>query len=94
MLPSKEENKVISAKSSKEENKFQVSTKKVLTNGILDDQELSNKLRTSSGRKSGELNNNGLPGNFVKVQINSKRLTDGSVSWMALPSSLAKLGKV
>ncbi|XP_044466621.1 uncharacterized protein LOC123196634 [Mangifera indica] len=93
MLPSKEENKVISAKSSKEENKFQVSTKKVLTNGILDDQELSNKLRTSSGRKSGELNNNGLPGNFVKVQINSKRLTDGSVSWMALPSSLAKLGK-
>ncbi|KAJ0093638.1 hypothetical protein Patl1_26484 [Pistacia atlantica] len=92
-LPSKEENKVISAKSSKEENKFQVSTKKVPANGTLDDQEKSNKLRTTIGRKSGELNNNGLPGNLVKVPINSKRLTDGSVSWTALPSSLSKLGK-
>ncbi|XP_044499772.1 uncharacterized protein LOC123221126 [Mangifera indica] len=91
-LPSKEENKVISVKSSKEENKFHVS-KKVPANGTVNDQEKSNKTRTTIGRKSGELNNNGLPGNLVKVPINSRRLTDGSVSWTALPSSLSKLGK-
>ncbi|RVW20728.1 hypothetical protein CK203_110780 [Vitis vinifera] len=31
--------------------------------------------------------------NLVKVFLNSKRLTEGSVSWSSLPSSLAKLGK-
>ncbi|KAK3204380.1 hypothetical protein Dsin_018426 [Dipteronia sinensis] len=93
-LPSKEENKhQISTKSSKEDNKVQISSKKVSSNGVLDDQEKPNKQRMSIGRKSGELNNNGFPGNLVKVPINSKRLTDGSVSWSALPSSLAKLGK-
>ncbi|KAK1577867.1 hypothetical protein Q3G72_025501 [Acer saccharum] len=93
-LPSKEENKhQISTKSSKEDNKVQISSKKVTSNGVLDDQEKPNKQRMSIGRKSGELNNNGFPGNLVKVPINSKRLTDGSVSWSALPSSLAKLGK-
>ncbi|KAH7572838.1 hypothetical protein JRO89_XS03G0022600 [Xanthoceras sorbifolium] len=93
-LPSKEENKhQISAKSSKEDNKVQISAKKVTPNGALDDPGKSNKQRMSIGRKSGESNNNGFPGNLVKVPINSKRLTDGSVSWSALPSSLAKLGK-
>ncbi|KAL9431799.1 hypothetical protein AB3S75_026906 [Citrus x aurantiifolia] len=93
-LPSKEDGKVhMSAKASKEENKFQTSAKKIPANGMLDDQEQSNKKKTFTGRKSGELNNNGLPGNLVKVPINSRRLTDGSVSWAALPSSLAKLGK-
>ncbi|TXG72789.1 hypothetical protein EZV62_001368 [Acer yangbiense] len=93
-LPSKEENKhQISTKSSKEDNKVQISSKKVTSNGVLDDQEKPNKQRMSIGRKSGDSNNNGFPGNLVKVPINSKRLTDGSVSWSALPSSLAKLGK-
>lgn len=93
-LPSKEDGKVhMSAKASKEENKFQTPAKKIPANGMLNDQEQSNKKKTFIGRKSGELNNNGLPGNLVKVPINSRRLTDGSVSWAALPSSLAKLGK-
>ncbi|KAK4854845.1 hypothetical protein QYF36_001827 [Acer negundo] len=93
-LPSKEEHKhQISTKSSKEDNKVQISSKKGTSNGLLNDQEKPNKQRMSIGRKSGESNNNGFPGNLVKVPINSKRLTDGSVSWSALPSSLAKLGK-
>uniref|UniRef100_A0A5B7AH75 Uncharacterized protein n=1 Tax=Davidia involucrata TaxID=16924 RepID=A0A5B7AH75_DAVIN len=93
-LPSKEENKFqISAKSSKEENKVQVSTKRVAANGDLVDLDKSNKQRTSVGKKlSGEINH-GLPGNFVKVSLNNRRLTDGSVSWASLPSSLAELGK-
>lgn len=94
-MPSKEENKNrISVKSSKEENKVQMSTKKVSTNGTLDDQNRLDKHRTSVGKKSpGELANNGIPGNFVKVPINSRKLTEASVSWASLPSSLAKLGK-
>ncbi|KAJ6734220.1 hypothetical protein OIU79_001469 [Salix purpurea] len=93
-LPSKEDYRdQVSAKSSKEENKFQISTKKNVANGSLDEQDKSNKLRTSVGKKSSEHANNGLPGNLVKVSINSRRLTEGSVSWSSLPSSLAKLGK-
>ncbi|KAJ6677630.1 hypothetical protein OIU85_008227 [Salix viminalis] len=52
-----------------------------------------NKLRTTAGKKSSEHANNGFPGNLVKVSINSGRLTEGSVSWSPLPSSLAKFGK-
>ncbi|KAK9288471.1 hypothetical protein L1049_016928 [Liquidambar formosana] len=94
-LPSKEENKVhIAAKFSKEENKFQMSTRKVTTNGALGDLEKSNKQKIPAGKKSsGEVVNHGLPGNFVKVFPNNKKLTDGSVSWASLPSSLGKLGK-
>ncbi|XWS09359.1 hypothetical protein CRYUN_Cryun40dG0078300 [Craigia yunnanensis] len=93
-LLSKEENKLqISTRSLKEESKSLVSTKKVMSNGMLDDQEKPNKARTYVGKKSGELTNNGALGNLVKVPINSKRLTDGSVSWSSLPSSLSKLGK-
>lgn len=93
-LASKEDNKIqLSAKYSKEENRNPISTKKVTVNGNLDDQEKSNKLRASIGKKpSGD--NNGFPGNLVKVSINSRKLTDGSVSWSSLPSSVAKLGKV
>lgn len=93
-LPSKEENKVqISMKPSKEENKFQVA-KKVTANGDSDGVDKSNKQRTSAGKKSsGEAANHGLPGNLVKVSLSNRRLTDGSVSWASLPSSLAKLGK-
>ncbi|XP_021291306.1 uncharacterized protein LOC110421904 [Herrania umbratica] len=93
-LPSKEENKFqTSTRSLKEETKSQVSTKKVMTNGMLNDQEKPNKPRTYVGKKCGELTNNGALGNLVKVPINSKRLTDGSVSWVSLPSSLSRLGK-
>ncbi|KAA3480171.1 CTP synthase [Gossypium australe] len=93
LLP-KEENKLqTSTRSLKEESKSPVSTKKVMSNGMLDEQEKPNKPRTYIGKKSGDLSSNGGLGNLVKVPINSKRLTDGSVSWGSLPSSLSKLGK-
>ncbi|MBA0628620.1 hypothetical protein Godav_023321 [Gossypium davidsonii] len=93
LLP-KEENKLqTSTRSPKEESKSPVSTKKVMPNGMLDEQEKPNKPRTYIGKKSGDLSSNGGLGNLVKVPINSKRLTDGSVSWGTLPSSLSKLGK-
>ncbi|EEF22914.1 hypothetical protein RCOM_1912900, partial [Ricinus communis] len=95
-LPSKEDNKTqLSAKSSKEENRNLISTKKVTANGNSDDQEKLNKPKTSIGKKlSGDHASNGLLGNLVKVPINGRKLTEGSVSWNSLPSSLAKLGKV
>ncbi|XP_024025622.1 uncharacterized protein LOC21399217 [Morus notabilis] len=94
-LPSKDENKnQISAKSSKEENRGQMSTKKVTGNGNSNDQNRTDKQRTSLGKKSsGELASNGIPGNMVRVPINSRKLTEASVSWASLPTSLAKLGK-
>lgn len=93
-LPSKEESKVrMSTQSSKDDSKAQMSIKKMNGNGALDDVEKSNKQRSAVGKKSSEVNNHGLPGNLVKVFLNSKRLTEGSVSWSSLPSSLAKLGK-
>ena len=49
----------------------------------------------SVGKKTpGNVANHGLPGNFNKVSLSKKRLTEGSASWASLPSSLAKLGKV
>ncbi|KAK3031886.1 hypothetical protein RJ639_035196 [Escallonia herrerae] len=94
-VPSKEETKAqIYAKSSKEETKVQMSTKKVAANGDMVDPDKSNNQRKFSGKKlSGEVANSGLPGNMVKVSLNNRRLTDGSVSWISLPSSLTKLGK-
>ncbi|TYJ15007.1 hypothetical protein E1A91_A10G155600v1 [Gossypium mustelinum] len=93
LLP-KEENKLqTSTRSLKKESKSLVSTKKVMPNGMLDEQGKPNKPRTYIGKKSGDLSSNGGLGNLVKVPINSKRLTDGSVSWGSLPSSLSKLGK-
>ncbi|GAV88583.1 DUF936 domain-containing protein [Cephalotus follicularis] len=93
-LTSKEENRAqISAKSSKEENKIQTSVKKVTVNGALDVLDKSNKLRSPVGKKSQSELNSGLPSNLVKVSLNGRKLTDGSVSWTSLPSSLAKLGK-
>ncbi|KAB2622883.1 hypothetical protein D8674_025065 [Pyrus ussuriensis x Pyrus communis] len=92
-LPPREDNKMqISAKSLKEESKVQTSTKKVTTNGTLSDQDRSNKLRVSVGKKSSDVANNGFPGNLVKVSLNNRKLTDG-VPWASLPSSVAKLGK-
>nr|GME07897.1 Protein TonB like [Ipomoea batatas] len=92
-MSSREESKEISVKSSKEESKGHTSTKRISTNGDPVDAEKSSKLKTSSGKKSSGEVNNGLPANLVKVSINNRRLTDGSVSWSPLPSSLAKLGK-
>ncbi|KAM1249137.1 hypothetical protein ACFX13_032656 [Malus domestica] len=92
-LPPKEDNKMqISAKSLKEESKVQTSTKKVTANGTLSDQDRSNKLRISVGKKSSDVANNGFPGNLVKVSLNNRKLTDG-VPWASLPSSVARLGK-
>ncbi|GLU04908.1 hypothetical protein SLE2022_220360 [Rubroshorea leprosula] len=95
--PSKGENKFqISSKSSKEDNKVKASTKTktVVANGTPADQEKPTVPRSSIGKKlSTEATNNGALGNLVKVSIKSKRLTEGSVSWGSLPSSLAKLGK-
>ncbi|XP_052205831.1 uncharacterized protein LOC127810401 [Diospyros lotus] len=91
---SKEDNKVqILAKPPKEENKLQVPTKRVTRNGDVDGIGKSIRQRNSVSKKSsGDVINHGLPGNFVKVSLSNRR-TDGSVSWGALPSSLAKLGK-
>ena len=94
-MPSKEEYKVQQTKSTKEENKVQTLTKKGIGNGTSDDQSRSDKLRVSVGKKSpGESGSSGLPGNFVKVPLNSRKLTEASLSWASLPSSLSKLGKV
>lgn len=88
----KEENRATLQKSSKEEIKAQASVKKVSANGTLDDRE-----RTAIPRNVKKLSsdsNHGLPGCFVKVSLNSRKLTEGSIAWSSLPSSLAKLGKV
>lgn len=93
-VPSKEENKSISTKSSKEENNVRAPTSKTSISGDPANTEKPNKQRSSVGKKlSVEGAGQGLPGNLVKVNINSRSLTDGNVSWGSLPSSLAKLGK-
>ena len=54
-----------------------MSTKKVTANGTLDDQNKSDKQRTFVGKRpSGDLTNNGIPRNFVKVPVNSRNLTE------------------
>lgn len=81
-------------KPSKEEHKAQVSIKKVTSNGNIEEQEKSSKQRISFVKKSAEVSNTGLPGNMVKVSLNSRKVTDSSVQWASLPSSISKLGKV
>ncbi|MED6144670.1 hypothetical protein PIB30_017771 [Stylosanthes scabra] len=93
-LPSKVESRIqASTKPSKDEHKTQVSVKKGTANGIVEEQEKSSKLRTSNGKKAAEISSSGLPGNLVRVPLNSKRVTDASVQWSSLPSSIAKLGR-
>lgn len=94
-LPSKDENKVVPARLSKEVNTVHMSAKNVAGsgNGLTDDHGKSLKQRPIV-RKSTTESNNGLPGNFVRVSLNNRRLMDGNVAWGSLPSSLAKLGKV
>ncbi|XP_061365139.1 uncharacterized protein LOC133308529 [Gastrolobium bilobum] len=93
-LPSKEEGRnQAPTKPSKEEHKNQMSIKKATANGTMEEQEKSSKQRTSIGKKSAEVSNNGLPGNLVKVSLNSRKATDASVQWASLPSSISKLGR-
>lgn len=94
-LPSKEESRIqASTKPSKEQHKTQVSVKKAAANGTMEEQEKSSKLRTSIGKKAVEVSSSGLPGNLVRVPLNSRRVTDASVQWASLPSSISKLGRV
>ncbi|XP_010242740.1 PREDICTED: uncharacterized protein LOC104587013 [Nelumbo nucifera] len=84
----------MNGKSSKEDSKVQMPAKKVTANRAGADSDKPNKQRVSIGKKtSGEVAGNGFPGNLVKVSISNRRLTDGSVSWASLPSTLSKLGK-
>ncbi|KAL3335769.1 hypothetical protein AABB24_031807 [Solanum stoloniferum] len=90
-LTSKEDNRGILAKSSKEENKAHTSLKKS-TNGEPVDADKSSKQKISKGRKlPGEVNN-GLQ-DLVKVAVSNRILADGNVAWSSLPSSLTKIGK-
>ncbi|TKY67474.1 hypothetical protein E2542_SST10368 [Spatholobus suberectus] len=93
-LPSKEESKMqLPTKSSKEEHKTQTSIKKVVANGTMEEQGKSSKQRVSAGKKLSKVSNTGFPGNLVKVSPNSRKVTDASVQWASLPSSIAKLGR-
>lgn len=94
-LPPKDGTKVkVSSKSFMEENKAGLSADMATTNGNLVDPNRLHKQIPSAGKKTpGNNANHGLPGNFSKVSLSTKRLTDGSASWTSLPSSLAKLGK-
>ncbi|CAI9777050.1 unnamed protein product [Fraxinus pennsylvanica] len=91
-LPSKEEIKVESSKSSWEENKANASVKKASTNADLANNK-STAQRVSPAKKSGESANHGFPGNLVKVSLSKSKLTDGTISCASLPSSIVKLGK-
>ncbi|KAJ4967669.1 hypothetical protein NE237_014370 [Protea cynaroides] len=75
------------------EQKAQMTAKKVTANGGPGDLDKSNNQQTSVGKKTSEVASTGLPGNLIKVLPNNRRLTNGSVSWNSLPTSLAKLGK-
>ncbi|BAT90852.1 hypothetical protein LR48_Vigan08g165100 [Vigna angularis] len=88
---SKEESKL--TKSSKEEHRTQTTIKKVVANGTTEEQEKTGKPRVSVGKKSSEFSNTGFPGNLVKVSPSSRKVTDASVQWASLPSSIAKLGR-
>lgn len=93
-LPSKEESKFESSKTSREENKVNASLKKASKKADLMDTNKSITQRVSPGKKSGESGNHGFPGNLVKVSLSKSRLTDGTISCASLPSSVVKLGKV
>ncbi|QCD88471.1 hypothetical protein DEO72_LG3g3019 [Vigna unguiculata] len=88
---SKEDSKL--TKSSKEEHRTQTTIKKVVANGTTEEQEKTGKQRVSVGKKSSEFSNTGFPGNLVKISPSSRKVTDASVQWASLPSSIAKLGR-
>ncbi|ESW22443.1 hypothetical protein PHAVU_005G154300 [Phaseolus vulgaris] len=89
--PSKEEGKIKApTKPAKEQHKTQTSTKKANANGTTAEPEKSSKQRTSIGKKA-EVSN--LPGNLVKVSLSNRKVTDVTVQWSSLPSSISKLGR-
>ncbi|KAL0392529.1 UNVERIFIED_CONTAM: hypothetical protein Sradi_2475700 [Sesamum radiatum] len=93
-LPSKEDNRITSSKSTREESKVNESVKKTSISGDSPDIVKSAARTTLIGKKSSsEVAGNGFPGSLVKISFSNRRLTDASVSWASLPSSLAKLGK-
>lgn len=78
----------------KEENKVQTPARKSFSNVNSEETDKSTKQRSPPlMKKMSETTSNLTTANLTKVNHNSKRLTDGSVSWASLPSSLAKLGK-
>ncbi|KAE9585949.1 hypothetical protein Lal_00010061 [Lupinus albus] len=90
----KEESRIqASIKPSKEEHKTQMSVKKATANRTMEDQEKLNKRRNSLEQKSPEGSNNVVPGNLVKVSLNSRKVKDASVQWALLPSTISRLGK-
>lgn len=93
-LPSRENNKAISLKSSIDGNKATASVKNDSANRDLVDIDNSTRRRSVEKKLSGEVANHGLPGNLINVSSSNRRSTDGSVSWSSLPSSLIKLGEV
>ena len=60
----------------------------------MEEPEKYSKLRTFIGKKSAEVSNSGLPGNLVKVTLSNTKVTDASVQWASLPSSISKIGRV
>ncbi|KAG5060765.1 hypothetical protein JHK87_001794 [Glycine soja] len=81
-------------KPSKEKHKIQTPTKKANANGTMEEPEKSSKLRTSIRKKSAEVSNSGLPRNLVKVTLSNRKVTDASVPWASLPSSISMIGRI
>ncbi|KAL0754576.1 hypothetical protein Bca101_092244 [Brassica carinata] len=75
-LPSKQERANVFAKSSNEHSKTQPTK----TSGIVDTRDKQSKPKsTSKDKKSKSTAENGLPGNLVKIPVNSKRLATNPV---------------
>lgn len=78
---------------SKQDIKNPVPTKSIAKLGTSDDLENSSRQKDSTGRKSLDATKGSFMGNLVKVSASSRRLTEESIAWTSLPSSLSKLGK-
>nr|BAJ87804.1 predicted protein [Hordeum vulgare subsp. vulgare] len=79
--------------SHKDDTKIQTPPRKSTASAPSDDSDRPvNKHLSPIRRTSGVLSNTNIT-NLVKIAANSKKLTDASTSWTALPPSLAKLGK-
>ncbi|KAL5232354.1 hypothetical protein ABZP36_031130 [Zizania latifolia] len=77
----------------KDDNKIQTPPRKSSASAPSDDSDkVVNKHPSPLRRTSGVLSNPNIT-NLVKIASNSKKLTDASTSWTALPPPLAKLGK-
>ncbi|KAI4369227.1 hypothetical protein MLD38_017695 [Melastoma candidum] len=88
-----EESKAVSSRPPKEDSNVQTAAKKAVGNGKMEEHGKSAQARPVGRKLSAEVNN-GLPESFVKVSLNSGKLTDTSVSWASCPSPLAKIGNV